>query len=155
MAKGYKKQKIIGGKLICNKCKKKKGISCFNKHKRSKDGYRKTCRVCEKREQKEYNKKYPEKRKNSWLKYNYGITLDEYNEILESQNNKCDICKRAATSFKKMLAVDHNHKTGYIRGLLCTFCNSRLLRYLKDHKGNAVGLVNYLKKAIKNDSGWE
>lgn len=150
-----RKQKIIKGKLTCNKCKKKKGIACFNKHKRYKDGYRRTCRNCEKKQAKEYYKKYPEKRYSAQLKYHFGITMKDYNNMLKQQNNCCAICGRNKTKFKKRLAVDHNHKTKYIRGLLCMFCNSRLLRYLKDHKGNAVGLVCYLQKAIDNDTAWE
>lgn len=53
----------------------------------------------------------------------YGITLERYNEILKSQNYCCAICDRNETEFTNKLAVDHNHKSKNIRGLLCFHCN--------------------------------
>jgi len=50
----------------------------------------------------------------------YGITQGEYDTILRNQGGKCGVCQRKP---KKNLAVDHNHKTGKVRGLLCYFCN--------------------------------
>ncbi|KKM02643.1 hypothetical protein LCGC14_1782310 [marine sediment metagenome] len=90
---------------------------------------------------KEYNKKYPEKQKQSsknyrknnkekirdhLLKRRFGITLEEYNQILENQNYCCKICERHESKFKISLAVDHDHETGKIRGLLCSKCNTTL-----------------------------
>jgi hypothetical protein len=54
----------------------------------------------------------------------YGITLDQYNELLLKQNGKCAICH--GTNKGKLLAVDHDHKSDKIRGLLCTKCNTGL-----------------------------
>ena len=56
----------------------------------------------------------------------YGITLEQYNEILQKQDGKCLICKFPAKFFKRCLAVDHDHRTGVIRGLLCNRCNRQL-----------------------------
>lgn len=58
------------------------------------------------------------------LRTAYGMTLDEYYELLERQGNVCAICGKPPKS--KRLSVDHNHKTGKVRGLLCTKCNSNL-----------------------------
>lgn len=65
--------------------------------------------------------------RNAYLKRRYGITETKYRELLRRQNNCCGICGRPSESFKIRLAVDHNHKTGEIRGLLCTFCNRRVI----------------------------
>lgn len=65
--------------------------------------------------------------KNAYLKRTYGISLDEYNELLQKQEEKCAVCKRHKDEFSHGLAVDHDHKTGEIRGLLCTHCNHRLV----------------------------
>lgn len=47
----------------------------------------------------------------------------ERKKMADSQENKCAICKRHETSFKRRLSVDHNHATGRVRGLLCFHCN--------------------------------
>lgn len=56
-------------------------------------------------------------------KSNYGITIDDYNAMFEEQQGCCAICQKHQSEFKKSLHVDHNHKTGQIRGLLCHNCN--------------------------------
>lgn len=61
------------------------------------------------------------------LKKTYGIDLDQYNQLLEQQEHRCAICLKHEDECKKRLAVDHNHKTGEIRGLLCNHCNHRVV----------------------------
>lgn len=51
----------------------------------------------------------------------YGITDAQYDDMLEAQNGTCAICNREPEG--KRLAVDHDHTTGAIRGLLCDHCN--------------------------------
>ena len=60
--------------------------------------------------------------KDTYLQTNYGITLEDYNFLLENQNEKCKICNNECPTGKS-LAVDHNHETGKVRGLLCKNCN--------------------------------
>ena len=67
--------------------------------------------------QREYRRKSQRK---DHLKYYYGITVEEYNAILARQNGCCRICKRKV---KGNLCVDHDHRTGKVRGLLCRTCN--------------------------------
>jgi hypothetical protein len=85
----------------------------------------------------------------------YGITLDDYNSLLESQDYKCALCGKNKEEEYRSFCVDHNHITGHIRGLLCTFCNSWLLRALRDNKHITIGLINYLTKALQEDKNWE
>jgi len=72
----------------------------------------------------------------------YGITIEQYEEMFRKQRGLCAICKKPEDKFR--LAVDHNHITGKVRGLLCHNCNpaigkfnhdvillSRALKYLK------------------------
>lgn len=61
------------------------------------------------------------KEKNRHLIYKYGITIENYNEILKKQNGVCAICHRAPG--KIALHTDHCHETGKVRGLLCHQCN--------------------------------
>lgn len=78
---------------------------------------------------------------NYHLKKTYGITIEQYELILEAQGGKCAIC-RGGTS-KKHFAVDHNHKTGEVRGLLCARCNSGLAKFMDKHE-NVVAAATYL-----------
>lgn len=57
------------------------------------------------------------------LKNKYGITPEEYNKLFEEQEGKCKTCGIHQTELKYRLCVDHNHKTGEVRGLLCSHCN--------------------------------
>ena len=78
------------------------------------------------------------------LKKVYGITLEQYDQMLNTQNHACAICKKHKNEFAKALAVDHCHDTGKVRGLLCTNCN-RALGNLKDSIDSAINAVAYLK----------
>lgn len=77
------------------------------------------------------------------LMKSYSITHDEYSSILLYQGGKCAICGIKESDLvgrKKYLCVDHNHKTGHIRGLICDKCN-RGIGLLQDS-------INILEKAI-------
>lgn len=62
----------------------------------------------------------------------YGITEEVYEELLARQEGKCPICERLYTEFKVRLAVDHDHLSGEIRGLLCNHCNRRVIGRNRD-----------------------
>lgn len=55
----------------------------------------------------------------------FDLTTEQYEEMLHAQNSQCAICTQPCSSGRR-LAIDHNHKTGKVRGLLCTRCNIRL-----------------------------
>lgn len=78
---------------------------------------RRQCRAC----QRGYNGKW---RKEYLLANRYGLSLDEYLVLRDSQGNACAICGKNAG--EKRLAVDHCHDTGRVRGLLCNNCNAAL-----------------------------
>lgn len=63
------------------------------------------------------------------LQKKYGITLEDYNKMFAEQNGCCAMCGRHQSEFKRALAVDHNHITGAVRGLLCMRCNTTLGSY--------------------------
>jgi len=66
------------------------------------------------------------KARNSYLLRTHGITLDEYEQLLAYQGGHCAVCP--ATGGSRSLHVDHDHKKGLIRGLLCFFHNALLMR---------------------------
>lgn len=74
----------------------------------------------------------------------YGITADEYWAIYEYQGGVCYICRRA-NGKRKRLSVDHCHKTGTVRGLLCTACNRNVLGHLRDELEAFDRCLDYLE----------
>lgn len=68
-----------------------------------------------------------EKRKDAALRRTFGITYEQYESLLEKQDRKCFICQRHETEFSTKLAVDHDHTTQEIRGLLCMNCNKLII----------------------------
>lgn len=82
------------------------------------------------------------------LKKNYGLSLEDYMNLYVSQNGRCAICKEPENTFKRKLHVDHCHKTGTIRGLLCTRCNPGL-GYFQDSLVLLEAACEYLKKSKK------
>lgn len=82
----------------------------------------------------------------------YGLTIQNYNEMLESQNNCCAICssldtrtKRSAHLTDSYYVVDHDHKTGLVRGLLCGHCNTALGLF-NDSVENLRKAIEYLER---------
>lgn len=77
-------------------------------------------------------------RKAAWatnLKHKYGITVEEYDQMLKIQNGRCAICdvsSHETKTGKSHLAVDHDHKTGRVRALLCSHCNAGLGAFRDD-----------------------
>jgi hypothetical protein len=90
----------------------------------------------------------PEKRKATYrkhdLKRKYAITPEEYGDLLLAQNNCCAICKIDKHNGKNW-HVDHDHKTGRVRGILCNHCNC-MLGYSKDNQDTLAKAILYLSR---------
>lgn len=87
--------------------------------------------------------------RSSALRVRYGISIDEYEAMWTAQDGMCAICKKPETTVTKnghkwRLNVDHDHKTGEIRGLLCTPCN-RGLGFLGDSAETMRQAISYLE----------
>jgi hypothetical protein len=74
----------------------------------------------------------------------YGLTPEGYAEMLEAQGGTCGLCDMVCPTGNN-LAVDHDHGTGFNRGLLCISCNTGL-GSLKDSPDILVKALNYLSK---------
>lgn len=72
----------------------------------------------------------------------YGITWEQYQAVLEQQGFRCAICWRVP---KYSMDVDHDHKTGLVRGLLCKVCNRHLLPAAKDDTLTLEQAMHYLR----------
>lgn len=77
-----------------------------------------------------------------WILKTYGLTIEQYEALYEAQGGVCYICRRA-TGKTRRLAVDHDHATGYVRGLLCKPCNS-VLAHFRDDAEAAYRTAHYL-----------
>lgn len=137
----YKENKIIQLES-CHKRYKEKREQILDK---CKDYYQ-----SHKKEIKMYPSSNPEYKKDRYLQRTYGITLNDYNELLEAQNGVCAICGNPETTINKRgnrvqdLAVDHDHTTGKVRGLLCRKCN-RILGDANENIAILTMATNYLK----------
>lgn len=146
---------------LCIKCVTSKDLDDFTKA-------RNICKICTNKYQKSnYKKRKPKyktekeriaarrKSSNNWkinnkrhnkglyLKFMYGITIDEYETLLKKQECKCNICQINMSEFTKALHVDHDHTTGKVRGLLCENCN-RGLGMFKDNIEFLLAAIIYL-----------
>lgn len=66
------------------------------------------------------------------LKIKYGMSLEDYDNLLAKQNHVCAICEQKETIPNRPLSVDHCHDTGKVRGLLCNDCNRNLIAQRND-----------------------
>jgi hypothetical protein len=148
---------------ICSKCNLTKPLADYYKDKTKIDGHRAMCKACNRESKKthtlseeakakrkaycrEYSREYnrakcqdPRFRLNKHLKHKYGITIEEYEDMLDKQGGVCYICHREC-KVNGRLCVDHCHRSGKVRALLCTQCNGAL--------GLAEDSVITLKKMI-------
>jgi hypothetical protein len=99
-------------KKQCAHCKQLLTADLFTKDSRRKDRLRCYCKQC-------YKFKYgsPDKKRDQALRYTYGINQKDYENLLRKQEGGCAIC--GCQPGNKPLSVDHCHKTGKVRGLLC------------------------------------
>lgn len=83
------------------------------------------------------------------LKFNYNLSLEDYNSLFKKQHGCCLICGKHQTELQKNLHVDHDHLSGEVRGLLCPRCNMGLgyfeTWYQKYKQSITIYLTGYKK----------
>ena len=137
----------------CRVCKLDKPLTDFGKDPRCK-------KCCTERTSlyKKQNKEKTRYRLNKWRKANpdklkaqndrsrlrdYGLTETQYKEFLSKQGGVCAVCKQIEVDNRE-LSIDHCHKTGLVRGLLCNTCN--LAEGLLNSDPNLIrALANYVE----------
>lgn len=127
---------------VCSKCGIEKSVEGFHRSKKSKDGLQSACKLCQKKRLSS-PENMERRQKAAWagcLK-KFGITEDDYNKMFNEQMGLCAICHKPDSI---RLAVDHDHDTGLIRGLLCKKCNMGI-GLLSDDPNTLVNAVFYLK----------
>lgn len=145
---------------ICNKCLIEKDEKEFFKDAASSDGRYSICKSCKtkstlqwrsknkdlyNKNMREYQASHKDNRRNCDYKRTYGITLEDFNRILTAQNGLCAICGKSNASSKRHFAIDHCHKTGKVRGILCYGCNRAL--HILDSEELLKKALTYLEKS--------
>ena len=111
------------------------------------------CIICDNKQSKisyvKNKKLHAEYSRKATLKRRYGITVEEYNKMWSVQNGVCAICGQPETAIYnnviKPLSVDHSHKTGKVRALLCHNCNM-LLGTARDNPDILKNAIEYLER---------
>lgn len=96
---------------------------------RDKQPYRKEKKAENNKKWRSWNFDY---RRDYMLRYTYGITQEQYEEILADQGGCCAICGKTPEEEGRNLSVDHDHQTGEIYGILCTVCNKVLVGHIRE-----------------------
>jgi len=130
---------------LCSKCGERKNVRMFGKNKSRSTGLQAYCKPC--------RRAYDKSRLS--VTKRYGITRDELLKMLNRQDHKCAICRVSATAAPKVgtyrswigLVVDHNHRTGRVRGLLCQHCNLGIGK-LQDDLAIVQRAAQYLSQDI-------
>lgn len=119
----------------CGVFKQPENFSCY-KAAKSYGGYQAvlSCKECEK-----------DRKLRSHLERTYGITLEEYDQMVADQDNKCYLCGEEPSDVYGRLVVDHSHTTGKVRKLLCRMCNIHLSK-VESCPDYLQRVVEYLKE---------
>lgn len=131
---------------VCSICKKRRLIKFFCKNMASRDKLNCACKRCVAYRQ-ACKPRTRQQQRHSDLKRQYGITLREYNDLLKKQKGGCALCGKTSKQQGKALAVDHNHKTNKIRGILCSKCNTGI-GMLGDTYAQVAKAAKYLKESL-------
>jgi len=144
----------------CGRCGEEKELSEFPVHRRKKDGHNSWCFSCKKAYDKEYHREHREeilksqkayrrenieREQDSQYRRRYGISLAQYDAMLERQANTCAICGKTPEENEQRLSVDHDHDTGEVRSLLCNGCNGAL-GLMQDDPDVLQAACDYLKE---------
>ena len=144
----------------CPHCKVEKSLNEFYTQVNKAGGKTSWCKKCmaqataEKRKDPAQKELWKEYGRRSILKKRYGITANQYDQMVIDQDNGCAICGSKEVGGRgegTRLAVDHDHKTGKVRGLLCTNCNNGLGRF-KDDPDLLTKASEYLKSHSSSSS---
>ena len=131
---------------VCTKCNKEYPATTeyFYKKENGKYNLMSICKLCHNKYVCKFvkTKRGKEVQRKSGFKSDYNITLEQYDKMFEDQNGVCMICGDINKNGRR-LCVDHNHKTGKVRALLCDHCNI-LLGFAKENVTILHSMVNYL-----------
>lgn len=139
----------------CSRCRTVRPVAEFAPDKNHSSGLRSQCRSCRREGNRLYNAAHreerrakariyaskakrghraitlPERSRANRLKMKFGMTIEAYESLLARQQGVCAVCQNPCSSGRR-LAVDHDHRTGAVRGLLCGKCNTAIGAFRDD-----------------------
>jgi hypothetical protein len=144
----------LPGMKRCKQCQIEKEINSFYREASSPDGYRQICKECKNAKTAEWRKERRDYYNESMRAYNkkhykrlrlqrYKLSEQEYDRMARSQSGGCAICGYVPKG-KRPLAVDHDHKNGKVRELLCYGCNRYVASYDNESLHNKI--IAYIAK---------
>jgi hypothetical protein len=137
----------VGNLKWCGKCKCFLPLSEFSKNSAKKDGLQERCTPCRKfhsNKTKHLRKRPTKEQKRKYLLASYKLDFSTFEKMILEQNNVCAICKTDKWD-RPSPSIDHCHKTGTVRGLLCNNCN-RALGMFKDDLEILKNAVKYIER---------
>lgn len=124
--------------MICTKCGIDFPLTEFYPYKSSSKGFRSACKTCDYVVEKKRLKGNTKAHKQKNLLKCFGITVEDFNNQLDYQNDVCSVC-----GDPNPISVDHCHSSGKIRGILCRSCNT-MLGMAKDNPNTLLSGIKYL-----------
>lgn len=128
----------------CRACGESKPLAQFHRHPRGKYGRNSKCKTCSAARSKIRYAQNREARIDAMRVLRYGLKPGEYDAMLAAQGGVCALCDQVCPTGRR-LAVDHDHATGAVRGLLCQFCNQGL-GFFRDDTSLLLRAIEYLEK---------
>lgn len=138
----------------CPRCGETLPYSEFHKASRAKDGCQPYCKPCRNEYYRKYNRENIDKAVRAQYKYRYGITKEKKRDLLHAQGWACPICGRLWVDDPRDFHLDHDAKTGLVRGVLCPECNKGLGQFY-DNPEFLRNAANYLERnAMPTPNYW-
>lgn len=131
-------------KKKCPRCNEHKLLIEFSKNRSRKHGVSTYCKPCGKRYDKSWRRTDSGRKivRDAMLKYSYGVTGDQFDALMIAQSGSCAVCNEIP---ERRLDLDHDHKTGTPRGLLCNRCNQGIGLFRESSELLATA-IEYLNK---------
>ena len=145
---------IVDGRKVCTRCVIEKALDEFPRRwaGRHRD-HRHWCRDCSRAYLKTYWAKRGDRSAYNRRQF-YGLSESDYQALKAAQGGVCAICLTAPEDVKtrwKVLVVDHDHRTGQVRGLLCAHCN-QAIGLFRENPAVLMNAIHYLSRDVKEVS---
>jgi hypothetical protein len=134
------------GEMECARCHQVKPLGQFHRRKKGRLSRTRSCRVCRNAQHAQWKARNTDAWWRSHTAYKgrqYGITVDQFIEMLEVQDHRCAICRKPLGT--KGTAIDHDHNTGRVRGLVHSHCNL-VIGNANEDVSVLFGAIRYLKR---------